>query len=144
MLTSEPDNGTGKHGWQSVTVSSGAPHSETHCQMLGEVASSSRGLCFLPGTAQRAHAQDFSPNAGLDGRFRGIDPALWSGVGRQGLSHRNQTMTQERVLSFVLQGRAAHQAIAAARVLWGSWRLRTHWREGWVTVYSISKGFHTT
>lgn len=68
MLTSEPDNGAGKHGWQSVTVSSGAPHSEeAHCQMLGEVASSSRGLCFLPGTAQRAHTQDFSPNAGLEG-----------------------------------------------------------------------------
>lgn len=78
------------------------------------------------------------------GRFCGIDPALWSGVGMQGLSHRNQTMTQEGVLSFVLQGRAAQQAIAAARVLWGSWRLRTHRRESWVTVYGICKGFHTT
>lgn len=55
-----------------------------------------------------AHAQDFGPNAVSGRRFSGIYPALRSGVGRHRLSHKNHTMTQVGVLSFVLQIRAAY------------------------------------
>lgn len=69
-----------------------------------------------------AHAQDFGPNAASGGRFCGIYPALRSGMGRHRLSLKNHTMTQVGALSFVLQIRAAYQAIAAVWLFWGSWR----------------------